>query len=262
MSRPARSRAGAALAAAGTTATALAAGRALVHPALARINHAGRPVSLSEGPAVVLGVLAGTTDCPGARRALLGAALSGAVDDHLPARRSRSRAPAEEPKGLTGHLGRLRRGEVTAGTAKLAGLVATGVLAGDDLAAVVLVAGCANLANLLDLRPGRALKAVALASAVLLLTDRRDSLPAVLLGASLAALPPDLRGRTMLGDTGANALGAVLGAGLAHRLTGRTRWLTVAGVTAATLLSEKVSFTDLIARTSALRALDGWGRSP
>ena len=64
----------------------------------------------------------------------------------------------------------------------------------------------------------------------------------------------------MLGDCGANALGALLGTALAARtgLTGRLAALTViAGLTAA---SERISFTQVIARTPVLRELDEWGR--
>ena len=78
-------------------------------------------------------------------------------------------------RGFRGHLGALAQGEVTTGAVKLggigaAGLVAAAVLGGGpaDLAINAgLVAGGANLLNLFDLRPGRAIK-VALASGALL----------------------------------------------------------------------------------------------
>jgi hypothetical protein len=118
-----------------------------------------------------------------------------------------------------------------------------------------VVAGAANLLNLFDLRPGRALK-VGLLGAVAVGAPG----PA---GAAAALLPADLRERVMLGDAGANALGALLGLAAVHRWTSRTARLGVlAGLTAVTGASEVVSFTSVIERTPPLRALDALGRRP
>ena len=122
-----------------------------------------------------------------------------------------------------------------------------------------LVAGGANLLNLFDLRPGRAIK-VAVASAALIGACGQDSVAAPA-AAGLALLPEDLGERAMLGDAGANALGAMLGAAAAGlSRTGRITLLgAIVGITAA---SEKVSFTKVIERTPALRWLDMLGRRP
>ena len=64
----------------------------------------------------------------------------------------------------------------------------------------------------------------------------------------------------MLGDCGANALGALLGTALAAATNRIGRFgllLAIAGLTAA---SEKVSFTAVIERTPVLRELDALGR--
>ena len=136
-------------------------------------------------------------------------------------------------RGLKGHLGALAHGEVTTGSVKLAGLAATGLAGGlllggkrsDVLINAALIAGGANLLNLFDLRPGRAVKVAALSAGLIAAggaggPDRSAGLAAVAapLGAGLALLPEDLAERAMLGDAGANALGAMLGAAAAGSL--------------------------------------------
>ncbi len=81
------------------------------------------------------------------------------------------------------------------------------------------------------------------------------------LGAALALLPEDLGERAMLGDAGANALGALLGA-TAAGLSRPVRIAVLAGIAGLTAASEKVSFTKVIARTPALNWLDMLGRRP
>jgi hypothetical protein len=64
----------------------------------------------------------------------------------------------------------------------------------------------------------------------------------------------------MLGDTGANAAGALLGTALLARTGRRGRLVSLAALVALTLASEKVSFTRVIESTPGLRELDAWGR--
>jgi hypothetical protein len=238
-----------------------------------RMNYAGRPVTLLGGPALavsatasaVLGAPAGTR----AAAAVVGtvSGVVGAYDDLAGARPEQAR-----DKGLAGHLAALRAGRISAGAVKVAGIgVAAAVAAaltrrGTGVAALAdgvlttgLVAGTANLVNLLDLRPGRAGKAGALVAAAGL-GGAAGGLVAGPLGATLAVLPADLGERVMLGDSGANALGALLGLRLAA-LPGRaSRTGLLAGVVALTLASEKVSFTKVIEATPGLRELDLLGR--
>ena len=164
-------------------------------------------------------------------------------------------------RGLKGHLGALAHGEVTTGSVKLAGLAATGLAGGlllggkrsDVLINAGLIAGGANLLNLFDLRPGRAVKVAALSAGLIAAggaggPDRSAGLAAVAapLGAGLALLPEDLAERAMLGDAGANALGAMLGAAAAGSLPRSARAGLLAGIVALTVASEKVSFTKVI----------------
>jgi len=242
-----------------------------------RTNHRGEQVTLLEGPAVAVGAIAGAlaqatlgpirsgTARSGTAMALAGAgaAAFGGYDDL---------AGSGDRRGFRGHLGALRHGEVTTGAIKLGGIGVTGLasaaIAGGSTADVVinagLVAGGANLLNLFDLRPGRAIK-VAVASGALIaaggsVTGRHAGVAAPL-AAGLSLLPEDLAERAMLGDCGANALGAMLGAAAAG-LPRPARIALLAGITGLTAASEKVSFTKVIERTPALRRLDALGRRP
>jgi UDP-GlcNAc:undecaprenyl-phosphate/decaprenyl-phosphate GlcNAc-1-phosphate transferase len=232
-----------------------------------RTNHRGEPVTLLEGPAVAVGAAVASAFAPGLpprhRAALVaagaGAAAFGGYDD-LAGRGDR--------RGFRGHLGALAAGEVTTGAVKIAGIGATGLAAaaavGGPPADVIinagLIAGAANVLNLFDLRPGRAIK-VALAGGVL---AGPGAAPAAAgpAGAALALLPEDLGERAMLGDTGANALGAMLGVAAAAGLPRPARAALLAGLVGLTAASEVVSFTAVIERTPALRWLDMLGRRP
>lgn len=237
-----------------------------------RTNHRGAPISLLAGPAVGAGLLAGGAVAGGrlgAATVIAGAGgLGFGLVDDLAEDTDRTR------KGLRGHLGALAHGELTTGGLKVLGIGATSVLAAavlaptrgswaarglDVLTGGALVAASANLVNLLDLRPGRALKAAGIGG-VAALTAAGAPAAAAVVGAAGAALPADLSERDMLGDGGANALGAVLGvAALAG--TGRLgRAALLAGAIGLTLASERVSFSEVIARTPVLRELDAWGR--
>jgi hypothetical protein len=81
-------------------------------------------------------------------------------------------------------------------------------------------------------------------------------------GAALALLPEDLGERAMLGDAGANALGAMLGGAAAASLPRPARAAILAGIMGLTAASEVVSFTAVIERTPSLRWLDMLGRRP
>lgn len=232
---------------------------------LQRTNFAGAPVSLREGPAVVVGVAAGALVAgrPGLAVTALAAGTVGLVDD------LKGNAQA---KGLAGHLRALAHGQVTTGTLKVAGIGATAAIATWPgrprlrwVSDTITVAGAANLANLFDLRPGRALK-VLLAVSLPLVADLRSAsavpaAAAAVAGAASAALREDLSGATMLGDTGANALGAVVGCSLVGLHSPWARAAATTTVVALTLASERVSFSSVIAGNRVLRALDQWGRA-
>ena len=66
----------------------------------------------------------------------------------------------------------------------------------------------------------------------------------------------------MLGDTGANMLGAAVGFGLVVSLDAVGEWLVLLVVVALNLASEFVSFSAVIDRVAPLRALDRLGTRP
>lgn len=177
-------------------------------------------------------------------------------------------------KGFAGHLRALGRRRLTTGAIKLFGGGAVAVLAasaasegrvGRLLADAALIALAANLANLLDRAPGRVAKAALLAAVPIALVagvDDRFVGPVVVLGATAALLVPDLREQLMLGDTGANVLGATLGLAVVMTAAPSTRSIVLVVVLVLNLLSERVSFSRVIERTPPLRALDRLGRLP
>lgn len=181
-------------------------------------------------------------------------------------------------RGFRGHVRALARGRLSTGGVKLLGGGAVAVLAVSIVAPMgagrgtvvflvdaALVALAANLANLLDRAPGRVLKAAALAYAAVAATARADASLAglaVTMGAALALALEDLHERAMLGDTGANVLGGVLGLGVVVTAGPGGRLAVLAALVALNALSEVVSFSRLIAAVPPLRALDEAGRRP
>ncbi|MGW4465087.1 hypothetical protein [Micromonospora sp. NPDC004704] len=257
-----------------------------VAPALERTNFRGRTVTLAGGPALATAAstaaAVGAPSAPAAAAALVAGLGSGAVglyDDVVG-----NRPEQKSAKGFAGHLGALREGRITSGLVKVAGVGAAGLaaaallaadptvrsrrsrrgrlgLATDILLGAGVIAGTANLVNLLDLRPGRALKAGVLLGTPLL-PGPTGGLAAGPVGAAAGLLPADLNEEIMLGDSGANALGALLGVALAARTGPVGRAGILAALVALTAASEKVSFTQVIQNTRGLRELDALGRRP
>ncbi len=125
-----------------------------------------------------------------------------------------------------------------------------------SLTGAALVALSANALNQLDTRPGRALKAFALAALLLRRIPGRAVAVAVLLA------PYDLREMAMLGDAGANALGSVVGLRSVECFTGRRRIGAIFALAGLNLYGERRSLGGLIESTPVLRELDRLGRTP
>lgn len=252
-------------------------------PVFRRTNYRGVDVPTAAGVVVAIAVIvveASVTaidvlgadidpDTIGPRRltvlAVVGFALLGLLDDL---------GGVGDSSGFRGHLRALSDGRLTTGGVKLFGGAAVAIVvvaAGTTgsgfarlLADAALVALAANLGNLLDRSPGRAGKTALVAFGVLVVaTGAPDELAgtAAVAGAAAALLVPDLRERLMLGDAGANALGAAVGVGVLVTCSPTTRTVVLAVIAALNVLSEVVSFTTVIDRVPPLRALDRLGRA-
>ncbi|MGZ4320383.1 MAG: glycosyltransferase, partial [Gaiellaceae bacterium] len=153
-------------------------------------------------------------------------------------------------RGFRAHLG----AGGTTGTLKALGIPILALAGTGSVEDAALVALSANALNLLDTRPGRALKAF-LAASALVRGPAKAYVPIAVLFA-----PYDLREMTMLGDAGSNALGAVVGYGSVTKLTARGRRLAIAALAGLTIVGETRSLGALIERTPFLSHLDRLGR--
>lgn len=233
-----------------------------------RSNYAGRGVELygglaaAAGAATALGTARGLT--VRSRIAAVGAALAagacGAYDDQM---------GSPDERGFGAHLKALREGRITSGVVKLLGIGAAGLAAGtllkvrpfDQLLAGVVIAGTAHAVNLVDISPGRAAKAViAVGAPGLLRRGPAAVLAAAPVGAAAAVLGDDLSERTMLGDGGAHALGAALGAAIVVA-NGRTGLLLhAAALIALTAAGDRISSHERLWNAPGVRHVDSWGR--
>lgn len=173
-------------------------------------------------------------------------------------------------RGLIHQLSRGLHGEITSGLVKLLAIAAAAGIAvaalGGGPARVALgvpfVAGSANLWNLLDVAPGRSIKYFVLtAFAVLpLAASAADGLLPAAMGAAVGVALFDLRERGMLGDSGSNVLGFVLGATLYPALPVWGLAIAFAIVLGIHAVAETITLSRVIARTPPLRWLDDLGR--
>jgi UDP-GlcNAc:undecaprenyl-phosphate/decaprenyl-phosphate GlcNAc-1-phosphate transferase len=255
----------------------------LAAPALQRRNFRDRPLPTAAGLLVVVAVIVieagrvtlgafGVGDEPGRNIvrplvlfACLGFGLLGLIDDLL---------GTEGDRGFRGHLRALAKGRVTTGSIKIFGGAAVALVLGANvpnvsgrrlLADAALIALAANLANLLDRAPGRAIKVGLLAWIPIAFVARGDAVGiaiAPVMGAFCGLLGDDLREHLMLGDAGANVLGAVLGLAVVLDVGPGPRNFVLVGLILLTSAAEVVSFSSVIDRVPILRRFDAVGRLP
>jgi UDP-N-acetylmuramyl pentapeptide phosphotransferase/UDP-N-acetylglucosamine-1-phosphate transferase len=281
------------LAAGGTIAAISAVRRSKWATELERVNHKGDTVTLAEGPGITVGATAGAVVGANSPAYAAAAAAAGLTAGAVGLYDDIADAKGEKAKGFKGHVGALLKGRMSAGLVKVVGISTAGIGAAalidltngeltDERRPWVrrlwnvgvgggVIAGAANVVNLFDLRPGRALKVVTFASAFLSRPPGAKSRRHTAAGgantalavsaAAGAAMSEDLDGKTMLGDGGANALGALLGLSYIARTGMIGRHVALAGLAALIAASERVSFTKVIAETPVLRQLDELGRT-
>jgi UDP-GlcNAc:undecaprenyl-phosphate GlcNAc-1-phosphate transferase len=191
---------------------------------------------------------------------VLGVAFLGLVDDTL----------AGQPRGWRGHGRALLRRQLSTGALKAAGSLGlalyamsyAGLSTGRWLLASAVLVLATNVFNLLDLRPGRATKVFVLLGAGLTIgaaSVRPLWALGLFVGPALIAGVYDLRERAMLGDTGANLIGALAGLWLVLTLSGLGQAIALSLLAAITIYGELRSITELVERMPLLRRLDSWG---
>jgi UDP-GlcNAc:undecaprenyl-phosphate GlcNAc-1-phosphate transferase len=200
---------------------------------------------------------------------VFGVAVLGLIDDFAGSR-------AGQPRGWRGHFGALAHGQLSTGVLKAVGVLGLALFlaaspidptysTADYLLTAAVLVLATHVFNLLDLRPGRAGKALILLGAGLsIVSGRIAPLQAVslFLGPILVLLPLDLREVGMLGDTGSSVVGAVAGVWIVFTLTTTLGLAIAAGILALiTLYGEFRSISAFVERTPGLRQLDLLGRS-
>lgn len=193
---------------------------------------------------------------------VLGVAFFGLLDDLLGDRSTR---------GFSGHFRQIKHGKVTTGVLKAlgSGALSLFVAVGFSEIPLILILNAlilvltVNTFNLLDLRPGRALKVFLILWLALFAAARASQVwpflglfwaPAMLL------LRVDLEEKAMLGDVGSNVLGAVIGFSLVLSLGTAGKLIALAVLVLIQLLTERYSISAVVEKVRPLRKLDEWGR--
>jgi hypothetical protein len=186
----------------------------------------------------------------------------GFIDDSLGTR---------EFSGFKGHIGALFKGRLTTGALKAIGIPLVAIISAapfsmgifELIGNALLIALTVNTLNLFDLRPGRALKvyiplqlAIMIFGSPALLTSS-----ASLIGVAVALIGPDLKEKIMLGDSGANVLGAALGFSIAIGCDWSIKIPVLIALIVLQQLTEHISISKVVEETTLLRMLDDAGRS-
>jgi UDP-GlcNAc:undecaprenyl-phosphate GlcNAc-1-phosphate transferase len=191
----------------------------------------------------------------------LGVSLLGLIDDMF----------ADESRGWRGHSRQALSGGFSTGALKAAGSLglALYVMSSENLStgryllATAVLVLATNVFNLIDLRPGRSIKALILLGAALSIATANTSALWTLglfAGPALVAGLYDLRERVMLGDTGANLIGALAGLWIVFTLSGVGQAVALALLLGITIYGEFRSISEFVQRTPGFRQLDSWGR--
>ncbi|NLJ77797.1 MAG: phospho-N-acetylmuramoyl-pentapeptide-transferase [Tissierellia bacterium] len=194
--------------------------------------------------------------------ALVSMGLAGLLDDLI---------GDDSTKGLRGHIKSLLLGDLTTGgikagigfmVAMLISIIISNTIM-EIIVNILVMALFTNLINLFDLRPGRANKIFILTSAIMLYTSIIKHFNFLLFsfyGILITYLPIDLKEKAMMGDVGSNVLGITLGVFciLTHSLRIRAIYLSILII--IHIVSERVSFSEIIENNRLLKFIDNIGR--
>lgn len=188
-------------------------------------------------------------------------ALMGFMDDAAGSRHS---------KGILGHFKAFINGNLTTGFIKAAigtviGIIVAltnyGSLFAFFINLIVFVFSL-NLINLLDLRPGRAVKGFSFLLVIFLILSGFEY--AYLILSIVAAIVPYIKGELMeeymLGDTGSNLIGGMLGYYAVRALPDTVKLIYAAFLILLNVLAEFYSFSKWIDKVPLLRSIDRLGR--
>ena len=172
--------------------------------------------------------------------------------------------------GLKGHFKSLLNGKLTTGGFKalfggFIGLVISIAISKniyDIVINTLIIALSTNLMNLLDLRPGRAIKGYLLISIVLLFTlgEYTRNLLLLIFPNVIAYFNQDLKAKAMMGDTGSNVLGISIGILFVMGYPLKVRLIWLAFLIFIHILTEKYSLTKIIENNKFLNFIDKLGR--
>lgn len=172
--------------------------------------------------------------------------------------------------GLKGHFKSLLNGKLTTGGFKalfggFIGLVISIAISKniyDIVINTLIIALSTNLMNLLDLRPGRAIKGYLLISIVLLFTlgEYTRNLLLLIFPNVIAYFNQDLKAKAMMGDTGSNVLGISIGILFVIGYPLKVRLIWLAFLIFIHILTEKYSLTKIIENNKFLNFIDKLGR--
>ena len=198
--------------------------------------------------------------------AITAASFIGFIDDMLGAR---------DVLGFKGHFKSLFTGRLTTGALKaIVGLLVSFIISSnltsnflETVINTLTIALFTNFFNLLDLRPGRAIKVyifsfLVISLGLVIIQKAVAILPFMpLLGIIIGYMPYDLKARCMMGDAGSNVLGISIGVLITSTFGLYIKILVLAFLIGIHVFTEKYSLTDLIKNNRFLNYLDNLGRS-
>jgi hypothetical protein len=173
--------------------------------------------------------------------------------------------------GLKGHFKSLFKGELTTGGFKALFGGFVGILVSvmisknifDIIINTLVIALSTNLMNLLDLRPGRAIKgylAIMIGIFVTSFASINTFLQFLIVPNVIAYFNSDLKAKSMMGDAGSNVLGISIGVlfVVGYSFNVRVGWLLF--LVLIHLITEKYSLTKIIEKVKILNFIDKLGR--